>query len=1166
MNFHGRLTLLALLLMAASFLIAMAAESSISAQNSDSDFAPSNLAVALVDNQVTLTWDAPAQDAASVTGYEILRRRPNAGEDSLGTLVDDTESTDTTYVDATANVAGVRYVYGIMALRNGVKSVLSNDATIDLPECSETSTAITNISTRILGTTPDLTGLVADCNTLLGLEGELTGTGPGAGSLNWTAETAMDTWDGITVAGFPPRVTRLDLVGKSLTGTIPEEMKDLSQLTKLVLRNNRLTGTIPPSLGHLTKLTTLWISSNQLTGPIPSEWGDPTGPSPLTALTELRIDSNQLTGSIPSALGSLESLNNLSLGENQLTGGIPKELGNLTNLHELVLDSNQLTGGIPKELGNFAYMTILALQYNGLTGAIPTELGNLTRLWSLTLYSNQLTGPIPSELGNLTRAVFLYLDSNNLSGEIPEELGNLTAIHEITLNGNPLTGPIPAELSAPVQLTRLWLHDTEWTGTIPAELVARTEQDSFTMDLRTNRRPVAPAVRDQNLRGGDEFTYQVVFSDPDGDTLTYIAKQAGDAPENDTPLPSWLTIDPATGILSGTPPENETVRVRVTAEDSPADSSPSLRASVTFTVSSHPVANTPSPPPPPPPAAPPPSGGGGSADQPGAVTLSSDQPQVGMELTATLTDPDDGIEDKAWLWQRSADQDTWTAIDGADSSSYTPVEADVGHYLKVTATYTDFLGEGKTAAAVTTASVDRPGTVTLPSDQPQVGMELTATLTDLGEGIEDVTWLWEGSADQVTWIAIEGADSASYTPVGSDVDRYLKVTATYTDSLGEGKTAEAVTKATVAAAGEEPEPPPTPADPCATALGTLTSGIARPGAWNDDCDSVNRDGSYAHFYSFTLLENTEVAIDLTSDEDAYLFLLQGTGTDGTVEEENDDIETGNTDSQIVATLEAGSYTIEATTYDASTTGDFTLTITGPGDGCSVDLRALTGTTVLTGTWAEGCLSTNRDGSYARFYTFTLAEETGITIDLTSDEDAYLFLLEGTGTVGTVEEENDDIESGNTDSQIVATLSAGAYTIEATTYYVATTGEFTLSIARSESGCSVDLGVLTGKVTLTGTWPEGCPSTNRDGSYARFYTFTLAEETEITIDLTSDEDPCLFLLQGTGTVGTVEEENDDIESGNTDSQIVTTLEAGNYTIEVTAYYAATTGEFTLEVSG
>ena len=109
-------------------------------------------------------------------------------------------------------------------------------------------------------------------------------------------------------------------------------------------------------------------------------------------------------------------------------------------------------------------------------------------------------------------------------------------------------------------------------------------------------------------------------------------------------------------------------------------------------------------------------------------------------------------------------------------------------------------------------------------------------------------------------------------------------------------------------------------------------------------------------------------------------------------------------------------------------------------------------------------------------------------------------------------------------------------------------------------------MLTGKVTLTGTWAEGCPSTNRDGSYARFYTFTLAEETEITIDLTSDEDPYLFLLQGTGTVGTVEEENDDIESGNTDSQIVTTLEAGNYTIEVTAYYAATTGEFTLEVSG
>ena len=467
------------------------------------------------------------------------------------------------------------------------------------PECSATSAAITAIDSRILGTNSDLSGLVTDCTTLLGLKDELRGTG----SLNWATGIAMDSWNGITVSGSSPRVTRLDLVSKSLTGSIPEGLGDLTELTQLVLRENRLTGEIPPALGHLTKLTALWLSANRLTGAIPTQWGDPTGPSPLPALRELYLADNQLTGAIPPALGSLENLRYLSLGDNQLTGAIPPELGNLTNLNSLVLDSNQLTGSIPKGLGNLTGLTDLALQHNRLSGTIPRELGNLTRLWSLTLHSNQLTGPIPPELGNLTLAIFLYLDSNRLSGEIPEELGNLTAVHEITLHQNQLTGPIPPELSTPVELTRLWLHDTSWTGTIPPALLAKTQQDLLTLDLRTNRRPVAPAVKDQTFTVGEAFTFQVVFSDPDGQALTYSAIQA-----SDTPLPSWLTIDPTAGILSGTPPTEETVRVRVTAEDTPSDSSPVLGASVTFALTKGNVTTeSPPPPPPSPPSPPPPS-------------------------------------------------------------------------------------------------------------------------------------------------------------------------------------------------------------------------------------------------------------------------------------------------------------------------------------------------------------------------------------------------------------------------------------------------------------------------------------------------------------------------------------------------------------------------------
>ena len=41
--------------------------------------APTGLAVTLTNGAVTLNWTAPTQDATSVTGYQVLRRRPDAG-------------------------------------------------------------------------------------------------------------------------------------------------------------------------------------------------------------------------------------------------------------------------------------------------------------------------------------------------------------------------------------------------------------------------------------------------------------------------------------------------------------------------------------------------------------------------------------------------------------------------------------------------------------------------------------------------------------------------------------------------------------------------------------------------------------------------------------------------------------------------------------------------------------------------------------------------------------------------------------------------------------------------------------------------------------------------------------------------------------------------------
>ena len=89
-----------------------------------------------------------------------------------------------------------------------------------------------------------------------------------------------------------------------------------------------------------------------------------------------------------------------------------------------------------------------------------------------------------------------------------------------------------------------------------------------------------------------------------------------------------------------------------------------------------------------------------NVDEPGSVALSLAQPMVGLELTATLTDPDGSISDTIWVWASSTDGSTgWTDISGATSRSYTPTADDADSYLRATATYTDGEGVGKSAQA-----------------------------------------------------------------------------------------------------------------------------------------------------------------------------------------------------------------------------------------------------------------------------------------------------------------------------------------------------------------------------------------------------------------------------------------------------------------------------------
>ncbi len=128
-----------------------------------------------------------------------------------------------------------------------------------------------------------------------------------ANNTNWLSNEPIGEWHGVTVDSGG-NVTRLDLGDNRLTGTIPEELGNLSSLTYLDLLGNQLTGEIPSDLGSLSNLEGLHVSENQLTGPIPPGLGG------LSNLQGLYLNDNSgLSGPLPGSFTGLTSLTYLDL-------------------------------------------------------------------------------------------------------------------------------------------------------------------------------------------------------------------------------------------------------------------------------------------------------------------------------------------------------------------------------------------------------------------------------------------------------------------------------------------------------------------------------------------------------------------------------------------------------------------------------------------------------------------------------------------------------------------------------------------------------------------------------------------------------------------------------------------------------------------------------------
>ena len=125
-----------------------------------------------------------------------------------------------------------------------------------------------------------------------------------------------------------------------------------------------------------------------------------------------------------------------------------------------------------------------------------------------------------------------------------------------------------------------------------------------------------------------------------------------------------------------------------------------------------------------------------NAEEPGIVVFdTSNQPQAGLEIAASLSDPDGGVNSENWQWQ-SSDSETgpWNDIEGAGSASYTPQAGDIDRYLRAVATYRDGHGTGQDQAQATTTHPVMPE----PNHPPAFLDSLTTTFNisiNVREGI-----------------------------------------------------------------------------------------------------------------------------------------------------------------------------------------------------------------------------------------------------------------------------------------------------------------------------------------------------------------------------------------------------------------------------------------------
>ncbi|PON53682.1 Mitogen-activated protein kinase kinase kinase [Trema orientale] len=256
----------------------------------------------------------------------------------------------------------------------------------------------------------------------------------GVNSLGWSGSDYC-SWKQVSCTK-EGRVFKIQLGNQKLTGTLPPELGELTELQQFEVQSNQLNGAFP-SFSGLGSFRVLLAHDNNFSS-IPGDFFNG-----LTSLETISIDNIPFSPwTIPDSLGNATMLKGFSANRANIAGKIPDFFGGnsfpgLTNLH---LAMNNLEGELP---ASFAGSSIQSLWLNGnkLNGTIEVLQG-MTTLNDVWLHGNSFTGPLP-DFSKLTQLKDLGLRDNQFTGIVPSTLINLKSLNVVNFTNNLLQGPTP---------------------------------------------------------------------------------------------------------------------------------------------------------------------------------------------------------------------------------------------------------------------------------------------------------------------------------------------------------------------------------------------------------------------------------------------------------------------------------------------------------------------------------------------------------------------------------------------------------------------------------------------------------------------------------------------------------------------------------------------------